>query len=127
MKAEGFRAVPASLLVGAMFDDGVGLGLVGAGLLFGHCNPFRDNPTDEDVSRATLGIFLVGGLVIVGSAAIDVLAAPDHVTKANQARAEAAEGTDEARARSGATLSVHPLVSGGDGDGGIGLAATLRF
>lgn len=95
----------------------------------GECNPFRDNPPrDEDLSAVTLGIVIVGGIVLVGSAAIDVLSAPDHVTRANEARAEAADRV-EAEADSGLDLSVYPVLHAGPGpdEGRIGLAANLRF
>ena len=78
----------------------------------GECDPFRDNPPEGDnFSGVTAGIVIVGGIVLVGSAAIDVLSAPDHVT----------------RAPSGMALSVHPLIAADGPVRGVGVAVDLRF
>lgn len=155
--------------LGAALGDELGLGLIGAGVLFGplsgyaygdvmdrgvkglafrsavaaggtlailalcqtgECNPFRDNPPEGDnVSGITLGIVIVGGIVLVGSAAIDVLSAPDHVTRANEARAEerAREASARVRPPPGMELSVYPLLAADGPAPGVGVGASLSF
>jgi hypothetical protein len=153
--ALSFGTTAAPVVAGALVGDKVGLGLVGAGLLFGplsgyaygdvmdrggrglgfraavtgataggilimcqlgDCNPFNDNPEDQDLAAGAVIVGLVGTAIVGGSALIDVLSVPDHVSDANEAKR--ADGEIEAR------LSVAPYVAR---DGGVGLAARLRF
>lgn len=145
----------APVVAGALVGDKAGLGLIGAGLLFGplsgyaygdvmerggrglgfraavtgataggilimcqlgDCNPFNDNPEDQDLAAGAIIVGLLGTAIVGGSALIDVLSVPDHVSRANAAK----RGEEDVEAR----LSVAPYVARG---GGLGLAARLRF
>jgi len=148
----------APVAAGALSGGEAGLGLIGAGLLFGplsgyaygdvmerggrglgfraavaggtvagiflmcqlgECNPFSDTNEDQDLATGALLVGLVGSAVIGGSALIDVLSVPDHVSRRNaELRAESEGETREA------ALSVAPYVTR---SGGVGLAANVRF
>lgn len=148
----------APVAAGALLGEEAGLGLIGAGLLFGplsgyaygdvmqrggrglgfraavaggtvagiflmcqlgECNPFSDANEDQDLATGALLVGLVGSAVVGGSALIDVLSVPDHVSRRNAERT--AEGGGET---SEAALSVAPYVTP---SGGVGLAANLRY
>jgi hypothetical protein len=96
-----FRAIAAGGMVGGIFVM----------CQFGECNPFRDNiDEDRDLATGALLVGLVGTIVIGGSALIDVLSVPDHVSRRNASRR--------------VDLFIAPLVSP---SGGAGLVARLRF
>lgn len=85
----------------------------------GECNPFSDANEDQDLATGALLVGLVGSAVIGGSALIDVLSVPDHVSRRNaERRGENAGEADEA------ALSVAPYVTP---SGSVGLAANVRF
>jgi len=143
---------------GALIGEEAGLGLIGAGLLFGplsgyaygdvmerggrglgfraavaggtvagiflmcqlgECNPFSDTNEDQDLATGALLVGLVGSAVVGGSALIDVLSVPDHVSRRN---AERRGGTGSESREAG--LSVAPYATP---SGGVGLAANVRF
>ena len=74
------------------------------------CNIFDDG---QDATTTALVVTLLGGALIVGSSIIDIVEAPEHVRRANEARR-------------GATLSLSPVVVPMDG-GTIGLSGRVRF
>lgn len=80
----------------------------------GDCNFFDEG--DTELSTAAFLAFFFGGAVLVGSSAIDMLSVPDHVRRANAARA--AEETD-------VEVSVLPLLP--TREHGLGVMARLRF
>lgn len=143
------------VVAGILVGDEIGLGLLGAGLLFGplsgyaygdvmerggrglgfraavagataggilimcqlgECNPFDDNPDDPDLAAGAVIVGLLGAAIVGGSALIDVLSVPDHVSRANAVKRGEADVE--------ASLSVAPYVAR---DGGVGLAARVRF
>lgn len=135
----GLGLIAAGLLFGplsgyaygdAMERGGRGLGLraaVAGGTVagiflmcqLGECNPFSDANEDQDLATGALLVGLVGSAVVGGSALIDVLSVPDHVSRRNaERRGENTREADEA------ALSVAPYVTPA---GGVGLAAQLRF
>lgn len=129
---EGFGLFGAGLLFGPLSGYGYGhvmdRGLRGLGLRamvaggatiaivsmcqLGDCDPFESR--DVELSSAALVTALLGAGFLVGSAAIDVLAVPEHVRRANDARAEPSVG-----------LTLVPIVS--DGGFGLGVAGHVRF
>lgn len=76
----------------------------------GECNPFSDTNEDQDLATGALLLGLVGSAVVGGSALIDVLSVPDHVSRRNAARR--------------AEVSIAPIL-GPSGD--AGLMARIRF
>lgn len=78
----------------------------------GDCHPFGSR--DVELSSAALVTAVLGAGFLAGSAAIDVLSAPEHVRRANRARAEASVG-----------LTLVPVIS--DGGVGLGVGGYVRF
>jgi len=76
----------------------------------GDCNPFDDRADGEDVFTPTYLLLIAGTGVLLGSAAIDVLSVPDHVSRANASRQ--------------ARLSLAPAISP---TGAVGVVGRLRY
>ena len=76
------------------------------------CNIFDDN---DDATTVALTVTLLGAGAIAAAMIIDIVEAPDHVRRANEAR----------RAES-LTLSLTPIILPADG-GTVGFSGALRF
>lgn len=96
----GFRAAVAGGTVAGIFVM----------CQLGECNPFSDTNEDQDLATGALLLGLVGSAVVGGSALIDVLSVPDHVSRRNAARR--------------AEVSIAPILGP---SGGAGLMARIRF
>lgn len=76
----------------------------------GDCNPFDDRADGDDVFTPTYLLLIAGTGVLLGSAAIDVLSVPDHVSRATRSRQ--------------AQLSLAPAISP---TGAVGVVGRLRY
>lgn len=95
----------------AMVAGGATIAIV-AMCQLGDCDPFESR--DVELSSAALVTALLGAGFLVGSAAIDVLSVPEHVRRANEARAEPSVG-----------LTLVPVIS--EAGVGLGVGGYVRF
>lgn len=95
----------------AMVAGGATIAIVGMCQL-GDCDPFESR--DVELSSAALVTALLATGFLVGSAAIDMLSVPEHVRRANEARAEPS-----------VSLTLVPVVS--EAGVGLGVGGYVRF